>query len=167
MRALCSVALLSLLCLALPPTSTAQQPRFGAGLQVLGNTVDDNIGPGFRFRVSAPINQDLSFGIGSAFTGYIFQGREDASYALDPQASLIVTLPGSGQEAAYVMGGAGAYVPFGNTNEDARSGPTFHLGMGKVWLLSESSFFLEFDPALFVGQERTDVLLPIRAGVIF
>jgi hypothetical protein len=103
--------------------------------------------------------------IGAGLNGYIFEGRDDAAYSFDPQGSLVVTLPGTGAERLYVLGGGGAYVPFGDTEAD--SGPTLHLGVGKVWLLNESSFFLEFDPALFVGAETTDVILPVRLGVIF
>ncbi len=145
--------------------SHAQEPRFGAGLQMMGTTVDNNIGPGVFFRTSVPLNRDVSFGLGAGLTGYIFEGRDDASYAFDPSASLIVTIPGSGQERLYVLGGGGAYVPFGDTS--APSGPTAHLGLGKVWLLNESSFFLEFAPSLFVGKEETNVILPVRVGVIF
>jgi hypothetical protein len=151
-----------------PPEVPAQSsPRFGTGLQLLGTTAGDNgnFGPGFRFRVSAPINRDLSFAIGTSFTGYIFEGQDEASYAVDPQASLVVTLPGRGSQSLYFLGGAGAYVPFGDTSADP--GPTFHVGIGKVWLLQDTSLFLEFDPALLVGETQTDVLLPLRLGVIF
>jgi len=147
------------------PAQAQQQPRFGVGLQLMGTTVDDNVGPGFRFRTSVPVNQDVSLGIGGGLTGYIFSGRDDAAYAFDPQASLVVTLPGAGTERFYVLGGAGAYVPFGDTA--ANGGPTLHLGLGKVWLLNESSFFVEFDPAIFVGEEETDIVVPLRLGVIF
>ena len=147
------------------PTQAQQQPRFGVGLQLMGTTVDGNVGPGFRFRTTVPINQDISLGIGGGLTGYIFSGRDDAAYAFDPQASLVVTLPGSGPERFYVLGGVGAYVPFGNT--DTSGGPTLHVGLGKVWLLNESSFFVEFDPAIYVGQEETDIIVPLRLGVIF
>lgn len=149
------------------PTQAQQQPKFGVGLQVMGTTVDNNVGPGLRFRSSIPITQDVSFGIGAGFTGYIFEGRDDAAYALDPQASLVVTLPGSGTERLYLLGGAGAYVPFGDVAKDVTGGPTLHLGLGKVWLLNESSFFVEFDPALYVGEETSEVILPLRLGVIF
>jgi hypothetical protein len=141
------------------------RPRYGVGLQLMGTTVDDNFGPGLRFRTSVPLNADISLGLGAGFTGYVFEGRDDASYAFDPQGSLIVTLPGEGQERLYVFGGGGAYVPFGNTA--AQAGPTLHLGLGKVWLLNESSFFLEADPALFIGAQTTQVILPARIGVIF
>lgn len=161
------VAVLALgLLFGTPDAAQAQQdPRFGIGLQMMGTTVDDNIGPGVRFRTSVPLTQDISLGLGGALTGYIFEGRDDASYAFDPQASLIVTLPGPNRQRLYVLGGGGAYIPFGETA--AESGPTVHLGLGKVWLLNESSFFLEFDPALFIGAEETEIILPIRLGVIF
>jgi hypothetical protein len=149
------------------PAQAQQAPKFGVGIQMMGTTVDNNIGPGVRFRSSLPITQDISLGIGTGFTGYIFEGRDDSAYAVDPQSSLIVTLPGTGTERLYVLGGAGAYVPFGNLEEGVNSGPTVHLGIGKVWLLNESSFFLEFDPALYVGQETSEVIIPVRVGVIF
>ncbi len=167
MRSRLSAFVLALgLLLTLVPDADAQRTtRYGVGLQLLGTTVDNNLGPGLRFRASAPLNQDISLGFGTAFTGYIFEGRDDASYAFDPQASLIVTLPGTGQESPYILGGPGVYLPFGNT--DATSGPTFHLGVGKVWLLNESSFYAEVNPALYVGQESTRLLFPLRVGVIF
>ncbi|MFO8100239.1 MAG: hypothetical protein R6T83_11545 [Salinibacter sp.] len=171
MRFRLSAALIALaLVLTLPPEAVAQQsPRYGVGLQMLSTTVNDknnlDVGPGVRFRVSAPINRDVSLGFGTSFTGFIFGGRDDAKYAFDPQASLIVTLPGSGEETFYVLGGPGVYLPFGKT--DATSGPTFHLGAGKVWLLNESSFFFEVNPGLYVGSETTILLFPLRVGVIF
>lgn len=121
---------------------------------------------GLRFRVSAPVNRDLSFAVGTSFTGYIFQGQDEASYAMDPQASVIVTLPVMGDRSTYFLGGVGAYVPF-DAGPDRDSAPTFHLGVGKVWLLTDSSLFLEFNPAIAVAEENTELLLPIRFGVIF
>jgi hypothetical protein len=152
--------------LAAGPAAHAQSsPRIGVGVQALGSTADENVGPGLRLRASAPINQDLSFAVGTGVTGFIFEGRDEASYSFDPQASLIVTLPVSGDQGLYFLGGAGAYLPVGETSAD--SGPTFHFGVGKVWLLRESSLFLEFDPAILVGEQETDVLFPLRLGVIF
>jgi len=166
MRHFSSILALALLLLCCSGESAfAQSSRFGGGLQLMGSTVSDNVGPGVRIRTSTPLNPDISLGIGAGLTGYIFEGRDDASYAFDPQASLIVTLPGAARERLYVLGGGGVYVPFGDIT--ANSGPTIHAGVGKVWLLNESSFFFEFDPALFVGKEQTDVLLPLRIGVIF
>lgn len=165
-RVLSGVLLALGLFLCVPDAAHAQQqPRYGVGLQLMGTTVDDNIGPGVRFRSSVPLTPDVSLGLGAGLTGYIFEGRSNAAYAFDPQASLIVTLPSSGPERSYVLGGGGAYVPFGET--DAPSGPTLHAGIGKVWLLNQSSFFLEFDPALYIGKTSTNLILPIRAGIIF
>ena len=166
MRVLLPVSLaLLLLCVPVDPAQAQDRPRFGVGLQLTGSTVDNNVGPGLRFRTSVPINRDLSFGLDAGLTGFILEGRDDAAYAFDPQASLIVTLPGPPQQRLYVLAGAGAYVPFGETT--AESGPTIHAGVGKVWLLNESSFFFEFDPALFVGARETHVIFPFRIGVIF
>lgn len=164
-RLLCFVSLLALTISFSPSAEAQQNPRFGVGIQALGSTADNTVGPGLRFRVSAPVNQEVSFGVGTGLTGYIFRGRDEASYAFDPQASIIVTLPGMGTQSMYFFGGGGAYVPFGNTPAD--SGPTFHLGVGKAWLLNESSLFVEFDPAILVGEERADMLFPFRVGVIF
>lgn len=163
---LCTLFLaLGLLLVNRDAAQAQQQPRFGIGIQLMATTVDNNMGPGVRLRTSAPLNQDISFGLDAGFTGYILSGRDDAAYAFDPQASLIVTIPGTGRERVYVLGGGGAYVPFGQTT--ANSGPTVHAGVGKVWLLNESSFFVEFDPALFVGKETTNVIFPLRVGIIF
>ena len=152
----------------LPLTAHAQlqqPPRFGVGFQMMGSTLEENVGPGIRARISAPINRDLSLAFGMAFTGYIFGGQDDATYAFDPQASVIVTMPVAGNEGTYFLGGAGAYIPTGDGAPDA--GPTFHLGVGKVWLLRDSSLYAEFDPALLVGDRATQLLLPVRVGVIF
>lgn len=167
MRSLLCLVALALVLGATGPAQAQSEPQFGAGLQMMGTTVDGNIGPGLRFRSSVPLTQDVSLGIGAGLTGYIFQGRDDAAYAFDPQASLVVTLPGPGTQRLYVLGGGGAYVPFGNLDSNVTGGPTLHFGVGKVWLLSESSFFLEFDPALYIGKEETNVILPLRVGVIF
>lgn len=142
----------------------AQESRVGIGAQVLGSTADNNVGPGLRVRVSLPLNQDVSVGLGSGITGYIFRGRDDAAFALDPQLSAIVTFASTPNESTYVLGGTGAYVPFGDTSTD--SGPTFHLGVGRAWLLEESSVFFEFNPGFLVGKERTTLVLPLRVGVI-
>lgn len=147
------------------PARAQTQPRYGVSFQLLGSTADDNIGPGIRFRVSAPVNRDLSVAFGSSITGFIFEGQDEADFAIDPQASLIVNVPQTGDQGLYFFGGAGAYVPLGDS--PAESGPTFHLGGGKVWLLQESSLFLEFNPTIIVAEEETEFLLPLRIGVIF
>lgn len=150
-----------------PSASWAQPgPRFGVGAQLTGSTIEENVGLGLRFRVSAPVNRDLSFAVGSSFIGYVFEGQDEASYAIDPQASIIVTLPVMGDRSTYFLGGLGVYVPF-DDEVDRDSAPTFHFGVGKVWLLQDSSLFLEFDPAIAIGEDRTELLLPLRVGVIF
>lgn len=146
------------------PVQAQNDARFGVGVQVLGSTADNNVGPGLRFRVSTPINQDVSVAVGSGITGYIFRGRDDAAFALDPQVSAIVSFASTNAETTYVLGGGGAYVPFGDTS--AESGPVFHLGIGQAWLLRESSLFFEFNPGFLVGQESTTLVLPFRVGVI-
>lgn len=139
--------------------------RVGVGIQTLGSTASGNVGPGLNFRVSTPLNSDVSLALGSGLTGFIFQGRDDAAFALDPQVSAIVSFSTANAQSMYVLGGVGAYVPFGDTSTE--SGPTFNLGIGRAWLLQESSLFAEFNPGFLVGQELTTMVLPIRVGVIF
>lgn len=165
MRRLSCILLVVGLALLLPgPVQAQNQSRVGIGLQVLGSTADANVGPGVRVRVSTPINKDVSLAVGSGFNGFIFQGRDDAAFALDPQLSAIVSFSASNAETTYVLGGAGAYVPFGNTRTE--SGPTFHVGVGRAWLLRESSLFFEFNPGFLVGEESTTLVLPLRVGII-
>lgn len=159
--------LLSTLVLSLSlasPAGAQSESRFGMGAHILGSTADDNVGPGLFVRVSRPVNQDVSLAIGSGLTGYIFRGQDDASFALDPQLAAVVSFDSQPDETTYVLGGAGAYVPFGDTSTD--SGPTFHLGVGRAWLLTESSVFFEFNPGFLVGEERTTLVLPLRLGII-
>ncbi|HHP7238672.1 hypothetical protein [Longibacter sp.] len=147
-------------------TADAQsEPRFGIGFQMMASSIEDNVGPGIRFRASAPINRDLSVSIGSAFTGYVFEGQDEATYALDPTASLIVTMPVMGGRGTYFLGGVGAYVPLGDNAPEAA--PFFHFGFGRVWLLRDTSIFFEVDPALVIGEDTSNVLFPVRVGVIF
>ncbi len=150
--------------LAAPAQAQSDQSRFGLGLQLLGSTAGNNVGPGVHFRASTPLNPDVSLAVGSGLTGFIFGGRDDAAFALDPQVSAIVSFSTANAQSTYVIGGAGAYVPFGDTDTD--SGPTFSIGAGRAWLLEESSLFFEFSPGLLVGEESTTLVVPIRVGVI-
>ena len=156
-----------LLSLPAPTHAQSDSSRFGLGLQLLGSTAGDNVGPGVHFRASTALNPDVSLALGSGLTGFIFRGRDDSAFALDPQLSAIVSFSTASTQSTYVIGGVGAYVPFGNLDSNVNGGPTLHFGVGKVWLLNESSFFLEVDPALFIGEEETNVILPLRAGGIF
>ena len=99
------------------------------------------------------------------YCGFIFQGRNEASYVFDPQFSLIITIPGQGPGAFYVMTGGGLYVPFSD-DEDTTS-PTFNLGVGWVRPLNETTLYYEIDPTLLSEAETVSVTLPLRIGVIF
>lgn len=144
----------------------ALSPRFGVGFNTLLSTAD-GIGLGFRGRASAPVNADLSLAVDLGFTGFILQGRDDATYIFDPQASVIVNLPYQPRQLGYLLFGVGAYVPTGDNAADAEGGPTLHLGIGWVHALKESSLFYEIDPALIIGEESVDLALPLRIGLIF
>ena len=150
--------------LATPVQAQDRQSRFGLGLQILGSTAGNNLGPGLHFRASTPLNHDISLAVGSGLTGFIFRGRDDAAFALDPKVSAIVTVSTQSEQSTYALGSIGAYVPFGDTNTD--SGPTFSLGVGRAWLLRESSVFFEFSPGLLVGEETTTLVVPLRIGLI-
>lgn len=154
-----------MLSLSSPTLAQDGQSRFGLGIQALGSTAGGNVGPGLHFRASTPLNSDVSLAVGSGLTGFVFRGRDDAAFAIDPQVSTIVSFSTARTQDMYVLGGAGAYVPFGNTN--AESGPTFNLGIGRVWPLQESSLYVEFNPGLLVGEDTTHLVFPIRIGVIF
>jgi hypothetical protein len=150
-----------------PAADASAQPsstRFGVGFNGLLSTTD-GLGLGIRSRISAPVNADLSFAVDLGLTGFILQGRDDASYVFDPQVSAIVTLPGRPDRTPYILGGVGAYVSF--QDGDNEGGPTLHGGFGYVQALSETTIFYEINPALIIGQESVALALPFRIGVIF
>lgn len=142
-------------------------PRFGFGFNGMLSTVD-GLGIGFRGRVSAPLNTDLSIALDAGLTGFVLRGRDDASYVFDPQVSAIVTLPTATNRSPYIIGGLGAYVSFSSEpEEETTGGPTIHGGMGWVQRLNETTIFYELDPALLIGETSVDLVLPFRIGVIF
>ncbi len=159
----CCLLLTMLLSTAVAQSQTLD-PRFGFGFNMLLSS-EDGIGLGLRGRASAPINADLSFGVDLGFTGFVLEGRDDASYLFDPQVSAIVTLPGI-RTAPYFIGGLGAHIPLDDDDSQAESGPTIHLGVGWVRALSETTIFYEINPALIIGQENVSIALPFRVGVI-
>lgn len=167
MRPLLAAAALALLLGSLSPEASAQelQPRFGLGFNALLST-DDGFGLGFRGRASAPVNADLSLALDFGFTGFILGGRDDATYVFDPQVAAIVTLPYRRDRMPYLMGGVGAYIPL-SSGSRSDGGPTLHLGIGWVQGLSETTIYYEINPALLIGETSTDLLLPVRIGVIF
>ena len=138
--------------------------RFGVGFNTLLSS-EDGLGIGFRGRISSAINADLSVALDLGMSGFILNGRDDASYVIDPQISLIVTMPGV-ERASYLIGGMGAYI---NTTDrkNTLEGPTIHFGIGWVRALRESVLFYEIDPALVIGKDAVGVAIPLRIGIIF
>lgn len=134
-------------------------------MQITGSTAVKSAGPGLFLRASQPITQEVSFAVATAGTGYVLEGGSQATYTLDVEASAIVTLPSPSKSAKYLMGGAGFHVPIGN--DAFTSGPTAHLGIGRIWALGESTLFVEATPTLWIRETRADVTLPLRGGIIF
>ncbi len=167
------LVLLAALALFAAPAALSQgtvDPRFGAGFDALlsvasGNVLDDGFGLGVRGRASFPINADFSVAVGAGFAGFLLGGRDDATYLFNPQVSGVLTLPRSPRWARYLIGGVGGYFPLGSSPKDG--GPALHLGLGWVRPLSETSLYVEIDPALVIGETRTALVLPARVGVIF
>lgn len=141
-----------------------QTPRLGISLNSLLSS-EDGLGLGFRGRLASPINSDLSLAFDTGISGFIFEGQDQATWVVDPQVSLIVTLEGQSR-APYLLAGLGGYIPFGE-GSTTEGGPAIHMGVGWVKLLRESTLFYEFVPALVVGQEKTSVAIPFRIGIIF
>lgn len=149
-----------------PRSANAQlaNARLGLSLNTMLSS-DDGLGLGFRGRLASPINSDLSFAFDAGLTGFVFDGRENATWVIDPQASLIVTLEGN-EKAPYLMAGLGGYIPVGDNNS-TKGGPALHVGAGWVKLLRESTLFYELVPALIVGESSVSVSIPFRIGIIF
>ncbi|MFQ5569286.1 MAG: hypothetical protein ACE5G0_06400 [Rhodothermales bacterium] len=168
-RLLALTTLLATACLLQRPhqANAQQQPRFGIAFNTMLSTAD-GLGLGIRGRVSAPINRDLSFAADVGLTGFVLRGRDDATYVFDPQVSAIVTLPARGRGAPYILGGIGGYITFSSNGRNAHEGgPTLHGGIGWVRTLNDTTIFYELDPALIIGEESVDLVLPLRVGIIF
>ena len=162
----CLFSLVALALAADPATAQTAPPRFGVGFDVVGalpgqDLVPEGIGLGIRGRVALPVNADLSVAGSLGVAANLFEGRADTRYVFNPQASLIVTLPGRGT-ARYVLGGFGGFLP-----TEGGGGPSLHAGIGWAVPLNETSVYLELDPSLVVGESETGVILSARAGVIF
>jgi hypothetical protein len=145
-------------------SNAAIPPRFGMGFNALLSS-EDGLGLGIQGRASAPFNRDLSFALDLGLTGFILQGRDDASYVFSPQGSVIVTFPGT-TKAPYFLGGVGGYIPLSNEDRST-GGPTLHFGLGYVQTLSETSVYYEVNPALIIGETEVNLVLPLRVGIIF
>ena len=138
--------------------------RFGLGFNTM-LSADNGFGMGFRGRLSTPINADLSFALDAGLTGFILGGRDEATWIIDPQASLIVTLPGV-EKAPYLLMGIGGFLDPSDSG-DTLTGPTLHAGVGWVKPLRESVLFYELNPALIIGESKVSAAIPFRIGVIF
>jgi hypothetical protein len=167
--------LLALLLTLLAPDALAQRfspspARYGVGFDVTGaipgqDLIPKGIAIGLRGRAALPINADVSLAGDVGLAAHLWDGRDQTRWVLNPQTSLIVTLPSSPdrRNTRYVLGGFGAYLPFSGGS----GGPTVHLGIGQAIPLNDTSVYMEFDPSLLVGDGETTVVIAARAGVIF
>lgn len=160
MRALTLVLLLATAASAQRSTAPLYGISFDATTALYSQDVIPS-GPslGVRGRVALPVNADISVAGSVGINAHIFGGTADARYVVNPQTSLIVTLPG----ARYLLGGFGVFLPFSGGG----GGPSIHLGAGLAIPLSEASFFVEADPSLVFGQDSVVPILAVRGGVIF
>ena len=176
LAALCLAALcLAALCLAaLAPPASAQSrgtapPRIGVGFDAITafygqDVVPDGPSLGVRGRVALPVNADVSVAASLGIGAHVFEGSSDARYVINPQTSVIVTLPSAGSASVrYVLGGFGGFLPL----SDGGGGPAIHAGAGLAFPLSQTSVYLEADPSLIIGEDQTVPVLAVRAGVIF
>ncbi len=123
----------------------------------------DGLSIGLRGRGALPINADLSVGASLGVGAHLFADSEPTRYVLNPQASLIVTLPSEGPNVRYVLGGFGGFLPLSG----GKGGPTIHGGYGMAFPLRQTSLFIEGNPSLIIGESETGFVLAARTGVIF
>lgn len=148
------------------PANAQQTPRFGLGLNTQ-LALPDGLGIGAHGRVSAPVNADLSIMLDLAGTGFIFQGRKNATYILTPQMGVVVNINQQRyRDPIYLIAGFGGYLPVNSPRSD-QGGPTFHVGIGSVLSLQETSLYYEVNPALIVAEDKVGISLPFRMGIIF
>lgn len=142
-------------------------PRIGGGFDLTSAVWDQDLIPngpalGIRGRVALPVNPDVSVAASLGVAAHLFEGRNQAQTVLNPQASVIVTLPSAGT-ARYLLGGFGGFLPLGGGG----GGPTIHGGIGWAIPLNATSLYVEVDPSLLIGEDQTTGVLSVRAGVIF
>ncbi len=155
--------LLATLVLSQPALAQNRGPLVGLGFNTVLNS-DDGLGFGFRTRISAPVRADLSFAVDLGAAAFVLEGRDDASYVFDPQASAIITFPGTSR-ATYILAGVGGYIPFSDGGR-SEGGPTLHFGIGWAKPLSETLLYYELDPALIIKKSSVAIAFPFRIGVI-
>jgi len=159
-----SLIIVFALLFSISATAQLSRPRFGIGFNTLLSS-EDGLGLGFRGRMSSAVNADLSLAFDIGVSGFILNGRDDASYVVDPQASIVVTLPGI-ERASYFISGIGAYINTSSGDQNLE-GPAIHFGVGWVSALRESVLFYEVVPALVIGKSDVAVAIPFRIGIIF
>ena len=143
----------------------ASRPRLGMAFNAMLSSTE-GLGVGIRGRAAWAVNADMSLALGGGFTGFVLEGRDEATYLFDPQASVIVTLDSEGSRTPYFLGGVGVAVPV-NDRSNVESGPTIHFGIGWVQGLKDTVFFYEVDPTMLVGESEISFMIPFRVGVIF
>ena len=158
-------ALVALLAAA-PAFAQTAPPRYGVGFDVSagaggGNVVPDGPALGLRGRVALPVNADLSVAASLGVSAHLFEGTSDAAVVLNPQTSLIVTVPGA-RTVRYYLGGFGVLLPL-----SGGGGGTVHGGVGWAFPLAATSLYVEVNPSLVVGEDAAAGLLSVRGGVIF
>ncbi len=164
---LAAVLLVVTLAAAGPAWAQASPPRIGVGFDAVGafpgqSLLPEGIALGIRGRAALPVNADLSVAADLGLLANLFSGSSGARYMLNPQTSVIVTLPG-GRNLRYLIGGFGGFIPL----EGGGGGPTLHLGVGTAIPLRDTSLYAEIDPSLLVGKDETTVAIAARVGVIF
>lgn len=157
------ILLMALALLAEGVLAQTNHPKIGIGFDAVLQS-EDGLGLGFRTRLSKPLTWDLSLAVDLGIAGFILEGRDDASYVVDPQISLIVTFPGL-DRTSYLLAGFGVYAPFGPSKHSA-GGPTIHLGVGRATPLRESTLYYEIDPAIIIQKEEVAISIPFRVGII-
>ncbi len=161
-----------LLVLLLAPAAVAQrygtvEPRVGAGCDIPTAVLDQDVIPngpslGIRGRVALPVNADVSVAASLGVGAHLFEGADEARYVMNPQASVIVTLP-TRRSARYVLGGFGGFIPLSGGG----GGTAIHAGYGWAIPLTETSLFVEINPSLVVGEREAAPVISLRSGVIF
>ena len=151
---------------AAPALAQTAPPRYGVGFDVSagaggGRLVPDGPALGVRGRVALPVNADLSVAASLGVSAHLFEGTSDASVVLNPQTSLIVTVPGA-RTVRYYLGGFGVLLPL-----DGGGGGTVHGGVGWAFPLAATSLYVEVNPSLVVGEDAAAGLVTLRGGVIF
>jgi hypothetical protein len=152
---------------ATPARAQTAPPRFGFGFDVSAalpsqDLLPDGVAVGVRGRAALPVNADLSVAADMGLSAHLWEGSSSARYVLNPQTSVIVTLPGR-DAVRYVLAGFGGFIPL----EGGGGGPSLHLGVGTAIPLSDTSLYVEFDPSLLIGEEETTGVLAGRVGIIF